>query len=241
MLLMEEKRGGCPDFLPSDIAGLQAWFRSDQISGLNDGDPVATWLDESGNSRDATAAGALRPTYRTSVANGLAIVRFDGSNDEMDFASPLSGTGALTICAVLEPDTNNAEPIVDPDGQDGTVTAGQLYVVTPEVAVRVSGNVVFDTALSLAAFSTLIVRNGSGETTADIEAFIDGVAIGQTSSTSTTIDIDNVGGRIGHSETFIAGDHYDGDLAELCIYNVEFTALNVSDWHAYAAGKWGIS
>ena len=57
-------------------------------SGLSDGDPVATWMDASGNGNHATQTiAASRPKYRTGVANGLPVVRFDGADDGM--ISPL--------------------------------------------------------------------------------------------------------------------------------------------------------
>ncbi len=79
------RRGG---FSPLDIAGLEYWFKADAITGLSDADPVATWPDSSGNGRDATQGVAgLRPTYRTSVQNGLPVVRGDGVDDILSTAA----------------------------------------------------------------------------------------------------------------------------------------------------------
>lgn len=48
---------------------------------LSDGDPVSTWADQSGNSRNFTQSGTARPTKQT--ISGYAAVVFDGSNDCM--------------------------------------------------------------------------------------------------------------------------------------------------------------
>ncbi len=55
---------------------------ADAITGLNDDDPVETWDDLSGQGNHATqATEANRPTYKTSVLDGKPVVRFDGGND----------------------------------------------------------------------------------------------------------------------------------------------------------------
>lgn len=47
---------------PSDLSGLQAWWRATAITGLSSGDDITTWNDSSGNSRNAT--GVLRNTHK---------------------------------------------------------------------------------------------------------------------------------------------------------------------------------
>src|SRR5574343_1369214 len=83
--------GGAAPFSPSDVPGLFQWLVAADITGLNDGDAVATWEDSSGNNRDASqATGANRPTYKTNIVNSLPVVRFDGSDDYLemgDFSS----------------------------------------------------------------------------------------------------------------------------------------------------------
>jgi hypothetical protein len=68
---------------------LAVWFdASDNATVLNaDGNPAAdaeavqTWLDKSGNARHATApASGQRPSYRTAVQNGRAVLRTDGDD-----------------------------------------------------------------------------------------------------------------------------------------------------------------
>ena len=64
------------------VYGSYLWLKGDGITGLSDGDAVATWPDSSGNSRHFTQATAgLRPTWQTNEANGRPVVRFDGADD----------------------------------------------------------------------------------------------------------------------------------------------------------------
>jgi hypothetical protein len=71
------------EWTPASIAGLQLWLDANQITGLNDGDAVATWSDLSGNSRDNTQATvSKRPIWKTTY------VKFDGVDDFMTGALP---------------------------------------------------------------------------------------------------------------------------------------------------------
>lgn len=72
--------------VPSDLSGLRLWHKADAITGLVDGDPLASgWVDSSGNGFTATqATSAKRPIYKTNISpTGLAVVRFDGVDDEL--------------------------------------------------------------------------------------------------------------------------------------------------------------
>ena len=56
------------DDLPSEVAGLAVWLKTETLAALADGATVATWPDSSGNGRDAAAGNA--PVYRTGTVNG---------------------------------------------------------------------------------------------------------------------------------------------------------------------------
>ena len=71
------------------------WWPADQITGLEDADPVGTWPDQSGNSNDFTqATAAQKPTYKINIQNSLPVVRFDGTADNMASAD-IDFTGGL--------------------------------------------------------------------------------------------------------------------------------------------------
>ena len=88
---------------PAVLAYLQLYLRGDQAQGAN-GAVCATWLDLSGNARDATqGTAANKPINRDGVsANGLRrMVEFDGVNDFMSgtfpFGPGVSITNGVTI------------------------------------------------------------------------------------------------------------------------------------------------
>lgn len=68
---------------PTDLgANLLAFYRTDLL-GLGDTDPIAAVPDTTGNHEDLASAGSQRPTFRTNIQNGLAVARFDGSDDTL--------------------------------------------------------------------------------------------------------------------------------------------------------------
>lgn len=110
---------GQADWTPVQLgAKLAVWFDSSDNSTVLDasgnaatnGAPVQTWQDKSGNGRHATAsAAAQRPSYRTSVQNGLAVLRTDG-NDQMDIGSvgPVFRNKTAGYIIVVAKDSNQS-------------------------------------------------------------------------------------------------------------------------------------
>ncbi len=92
-------------FTPLKLPGLELWLDASQIVGLNDGDPVATWSDLSGNGNHATqATGSKRPLWKTAIVNGRAVVRPDGVDDYLATASAsptLAQPGTVYIVGAL--------------------------------------------------------------------------------------------------------------------------------------------
>jgi len=74
--------GGTSPIQPDSISGLVMWLKADAIVGLSDSDPITTWEDSSSANNDASQSTAnKKPLYKTSVINGLPVVRFDGTDD----------------------------------------------------------------------------------------------------------------------------------------------------------------
>lgn len=103
---------------PTSFSGLGLWYKADSLA-LNDGDLVSTWADQSGNSRDVTAAGANRPTYKSAGLNSKPSVRFTTSNSlalasDFTIAASTSLTGIVVAfytadCSVIGHPTDNVQ------------------------------------------------------------------------------------------------------------------------------------
>lgn len=75
------------------------WLKADSLS-LSDGDPVGTWADSSGNANNATqSTSAQKPTYKATILNSLPVVRFDGTDDNLNLATNITD-GTVTIFIV---------------------------------------------------------------------------------------------------------------------------------------------
>ena len=75
--------------------GLALWLKADAITGLADGDPVASWADSSGNSHTATqATSGSRPTSApsNSMLPPVWRSRRSTSRSRVDLPQPLSPT-----------------------------------------------------------------------------------------------------------------------------------------------------
>jgi len=77
------------EFSPADIANMVAWYKADAITGLDDGDPIGTWEDQSGNGYHLTQSEAgYKPTYDAEDPdiNNMPAVYFD-NNDKFDYVT----------------------------------------------------------------------------------------------------------------------------------------------------------
>lgn len=100
--------GGSSAFTPTDLSGLKLWLKADSLS-LNDGDPVSTWTDSSGNGNDGAGSLTARPLYKTGVYNSLPMVRGDGSNDFLTVSRNAGlEPNAVTIFAVFRASSSPA-------------------------------------------------------------------------------------------------------------------------------------
>jgi concanavalin A-like lectin/glucanase superfamily protein len=216
-----EAVGAAAVFSPDDLAGLEAWYKADAITGLADADPVATWIDSSGNGRDATqATEANKPTYQTAELNGLPIVRFDGTDDFLrntafyDFADEYTvftvaafASVADTTQALLEVTTGSVNTgfsvLFDANGDKWIVQDS-----TGGVAVSIAGG-----NDGIFRQRTGIVRGSASES----QFYRNGTSIGTatyTSPNANLIDVIDIG-RLAGLESW----SFNGDIAEIIMYS----------------------
>lgn len=84
---------------PASVAGLTLWYKANTLA-LNNTDPISSVTDWSGAGYTGSqGTPGYRPLFQTAVANGLPIMRFDGSDDALGFSS-LSLSTSHTILVV---------------------------------------------------------------------------------------------------------------------------------------------
>ena len=104
------------------------WFEADAISGLTNGEAVATWPDSSPGGNDLTTT-AGTPTYLTGVVNGQPVVDFATADVKMWATNhPSMNVTNWTFFTVLKVgDTVNNEVFFMRDDGNGTEYAFQAY------------------------------------------------------------------------------------------------------------------
>lgn len=221
-----------PDILPV-TEGLTLHLDARQISGLNDGDPVDSWEDESGNEFDATAESGERPTYKTDVLNGEPVVRFGGSETMV--------TPKLTSEAEDQPNTvfavwsstegSSRQFLMDDITEDNRT----ILVVNDE-----------SNSISIYTGSWLTYERDEGTpfdhliSTAtaaapDTGIYENGQLMGVNDTDTEGIDEFRFGTR--GDET---GDWYYGDLAEFIFYERALSMDEREEVELYLENRWGI-
>ena len=89
----------------TQLTGLVAWYKPETLAATYaNGDPISTWADSSGNSRDLTGTTTTRPLAAASAINGYMAADFDGTDDILSSASYSLPSGQLTTTIVVSMD-----------------------------------------------------------------------------------------------------------------------------------------
>jgi hypothetical protein len=82
-------------FSPLIISGCEIWLAADKITGLVDGDVVATWSDSStGGNEFYQSTASKKPVYKTDIFNSSPAIKFDGVDDVLLSTLSSEVTGA---------------------------------------------------------------------------------------------------------------------------------------------------
>lgn len=230
-LLLLSRRG---EFSPKQIAGLQLWLKADSLA-LNDGDPVGTWADQSGNGRDFTQATAsLKPTYKANILNGKPVVRFDGVDDLLTAAAAvMTVTSDWSLVAVLKPISAVADraPVMN-----GSASGYGIGTSTGATAKKgwIAGGVSWQdstTAADTNANVWVVSRVSGGGTTT---LHVNGTALTVADAAATTPTASRLGSHA-------AGSEWNGDMAEVLMYTPKLTDANRDLLESYLGSKYGIT
>lgn len=213
-------------FIPTDIAGCNPWFDAGQITGLNNGDPVANWLDESGNSNDAVQADvAKEPLYETGVINGKPALQFDGSNDYL-LASTVSIAQPNTFFIVGK---SSVTPYNYEFFFDGAVSR-QAFLYSAANVGAFAGSLAFTGTPDTAWHIFSIIFNGSSSEIYDNGVLISTVNTGANALTGLVIGYD-----LGDD-----GFGLNGYIAEIIGYDTALGTSNRQAVEAYLATKYAL-
>jgi len=241
-------------FNPLSIAGCKLWLRADTITGLNDGQALTTWLDESGLGNNATqATAANKPLYKTNIQNGRPVVRFDGVNDFLlPPANFIASAAGYTFLVAVKYNTTGTR-----------YTAFQMSFTSPEVfhaAVeanrvdqsagnagkyncggrRVSGdNYTSLHGGTLGAGVFAIQAASFNFTTGEVKLYANASNVASGSLPSTGSASGSFGSAVGAVYNFVSNPLY-GDIAEILVYDSALPTANRQAVEAYLNAKWAI-
>lgn len=241
--------GGITD--PTDIANLWVWLDADQITASN-GDPLASWADQSGNSRTFTTFSSGSATYQTNVINTTMPAVLFGQDKAMQYTGALLETDATLA--------NHAHSVVavvqHTDSQDDTFFAQSTDTVGDGWYLRATGT---DDEFNASTVRTLgggvsddVKTTGDANSVntwhyliyvsdgADITLRVDGTDFTGTRGVYNSGGADS-GMRLGAERNTASYFYYfTGYIAELFAYNAVLTSQNITDIESYLTSKWGL-
>jgi hypothetical protein len=249
------------NFLPTSLSLLKLWFDGADSSSMTlSGSSVSQWNDKSGNSFNATqSTGANQPTLVTNVLNGKSTVRFNGSTSYLSFGTSqiFDDTLGFTLVVVFKcTATGFGRTIFEANAGNsrwlrnvaaiGDSSYGDLSVSANNSDVNVRTGAILSTSTFARVMS---VYNGSGNTTpTNYSITKNNTAV---SSYAAVKDDTNVLALAGSS--FVAGtankigiygdgssNPFQGDIAEILLYNRGLTSSELAMLSGYLKGKWGV-
>ncbi len=224
--------------------GLLAWLKADEITGLNNGDPVSTW-NGFDNTPNATSTGAFRPTFVTNRVNGLPVVRFTGNGGltkDQTLMRVNVETGADVTAIVVLANTRQGTPPLPDNTVDVVLatkndfpTTGFGFSTYNSFASR-GGRAIRPEGGQGNNGSTTVRKNGSSATT---DLAVNEFAI-------ATYNLRGVTNSGGSGSPLIIGALRDSlragsnDIAEIIIYGRTLSALELDELELYLSNKYNI-
>jgi len=227
---------------PPAVTGLRLWLDAAQITGLNNGAAVSTWNDVSGSGHHVSqGTSTLRPVYRTNVVNGRPVVSFDGVDDHLTngtFAALNGKTGATAFVVFKADDTagnhvavcesaRNFNSQVYQNGMYAYATTGNYGRFAYTSTAFTIWNSVYDGTLSGNAARLELYRDGAQQAL----TFTGTIPGALASAAGYTV------GRP-HGSNLA---YWDGDIAEVIVYDRTLTDAERQQITQYLGSKYGIA
>jgi hypothetical protein len=230
------------------------WLDASDATTITEvGGSVSQWDDKSGNARNFTqAVAADQPTTGTRTLNGLNVIDFDGSNDNLGAGDVLDlGTNNLTVVVVAKLDTTGAKTLLGK--YKGNPLAGSWLSILEagnlnfqyarlNSTVEIAGESFSDTTNAVAQFGTMDRVAGT------VSQTVNGGAAASTSFTPNSgTDQNNATGlwmgglRNTGDSGFFAGYWLDGYIAEVIVLLRTLSASERTALGTYINDKWGVT
>jgi len=208
---------------PANIAGCLLWLKADTGAQTNAAGGVTNWLDQSGSGNHAASqAAAAHPEYVTNAVNGRPVVRFSGADD--NYIKFTRFTTIRTVFWVIKEDSDAAASARFLLGDQGGNTF-QFH--------RGANKMIWNGSHAPLMFNGTTELNGTA---------IDGRSTVMPTAMSV-LSVRTAGNAAANSlsrDRAIDGRSWDGDLAELIVYNRPLTTLEMANVYLYLEAKYAI-
>jgi hypothetical protein len=251
---------------PTDLANCAIWLDASDVTTLSalsaanlpgnfqvsqNGDRVGYWGDKSGNNRHFTYIGqttAARPFYYTNVQNGRPAIRFEGAEQLLSLSAvTFTGQTVFVVTASRVTLANNSNRVYS-QASIGVADNGTPHFI-PFYRTSASGQKssflnsgnrsdIIQTALSsfdilVSRYSGTVLTNSKNGVPSTNFSF----TLGSFTASCTKLAANITNGTTGAG----TGNTYQGDFAEVIMYNRALTDLEREDVEYYLATKWNIS
>jgi hypothetical protein len=231
--------------------GLKAWFRAD-LGVVQDGSHnVSRWTDLSGNGAHVsqTALPDLQPAWVSSALNSHPVLSFDGTQ-HLRTNSPVNveaGETDLTVIAVMVPNSTQAHLATVLDHNYLEDNTGHHY---RGIALRQNVDATNQYRLSWATTSSAINATDIPEVASQAQvltvvkrgatasSFLNGVLQGSNSVPTALMD---PAGVLSIGAAVSGANGYEGDIAELFVYNRALTTAEQGTIENAMATRYGIT
>jgi hypothetical protein len=227
---------------PIPGAGLALWLKADAGVTADGSGNVSQWNDQSANQYNATQSSTARPTVVTNIINGNPIIRFNGSAQYMSMPAGFGNfTSGATVFSVFNPTTTaNYARIFDIGNgapsdnlalyRYGAANAMQFACFNGGTAATVIG--------SGDLFLNMFQEYTGVESSSSIQLYRDGLLINQSSGIALQ-NIIRSSNYIGKSN-WGGNALYQGDMAEIIIYNRTLSSTEQQQVELYLVNKYGL-
>jgi fibronectin type 3 domain-containing protein len=215
----------------------------------SNGSAVTSWQDISGNARHASGSGGTRPTLVADGINGKPVLRFDGVDDHLVLPSGFQDfTAGVSLFIVKRSSvlTSAFKMLILGNGAGqqnvGLGRAGQTGGYQYFTNNNGGSYGWFDTPSGLAAGQTALVsvlqEGGAANASSYAELAKNGTPVfGQLVYVPpvTTRSLNYIG------KSYWSDGMFQGDIAEIILYNRKLNATELAGVQAYLAAKYGIA
>ena len=213
---------------PTAVSGMSLWLDANDAGTITQtGAQIIQWADKSGNARNATPyAGVAGPEVHAGAVNGKNAVRFGNGTRTGLLLPTVASNGTFTVAGVVSPPYGTGHSLV----LAGT-NSTNLQINPPGGGIQIySAMSVQTAAVSMAGPMAVVSQFGPS-------AFIrvNGALLASGNSGNRSMPAP----ALGCANADAAPYYFEGDIAELIIWDRALSPAEYQEVEAYLTSKWG--